>query len=229
MKFWISLLAMMVVTLILTISCGKDQSTTPPPAPTTVTDIDGNIYHFVKIGTQVWMIENLNVTKYRNGNPIPDVLDGTTWNNLTTGAYCDYDNLPYSTAYGKLYNWYAVHDSRNIAPIGWHVPSDAEWTILINFLGGDSIAGGKLKELGITNWQSPNTGATNQSGFTALPGGFRSNGTFIGVSLSGNWGAATESYSYSYAWYRNMNYDEISVYRYEGSKNNGFSVRCLRD
>ena len=226
-KFWIYSMAIIIVTSVFTVGCKKEQNNTY--STNLVTDIDGNAYHFKTIGTQVWMVENLKVTKYRNGDPIPNVLDGTVWGTLSTGAYCDYDNSPNSTVYGKLYNWYAIHDSRNIAPTGWHVPSDDDWTRLINYLGGDSVAGGKLKEIGLTHWQSPNAGATDEKGFTALPGGSRIYGTFIGVNLSGNWGSTTESYSYSFALYRNINYDDINVHRYQGSKNNGLSVRCIRD
>jgi uncharacterized protein (TIGR02145 family) len=146
--------------------------TTTDVETNTVTDIDGNIYHTVTIGTQVWMVENLKTTKYRNGDPIPNVT-GNAWAALTTGAYCWYNNdaATYKATYGALYNWYAVADSRNIAPTGWHVPTDAEWTTLTTFLGGESVAGGKLKETGTNHWTSPNTGATNETGFTALPGG----------------------------------------------------------
>lgn len=140
--------------------------------PPTVTDYDGNVYQTVLIGDQCWMMENLKVTHYRNGDPIPHVTDGVTWGNLTSGAYCNYNNDEGNVAtYGRLYNWYAVDDSRNIAPAGWHVPSDAEWQTLVDYLGGDAVAGGKMKEAGTTHWASPNTGATNESGFTALPGG----------------------------------------------------------
>jgi len=143
----------------------------------TVTDIDGNCYRTVTIGTQVWMAENLKVTHDCNGEAIPNVTDGATWAGLTAGAYCEYNNDVNNVAtYGRLNNWYAVADSRNISPAGWHVASDAEWQTLSIFLGGDAIAGGKMKETGTTHWYSPNTGATNESGFSALPGGYRASG-----------------------------------------------------
>ena len=127
----------------------------------------------VQIGAQIWTLKNLDVTTYRNGDPIPQVTDLTAWGNLTTGAWCYYDNDPNNGAiYGKLYNWYAVNDPRGLAPQGWHVPTETEWTTLINYLGGASVAGGKMKSTGTTYWGSPNTG-TNSSGFSALPGGLR--------------------------------------------------------
>ena len=198
----------------------------------TVTDIDGNIYHTVTIGTQVWMVENLKTTKYRDGTAIPNVTGSTAWAALTTGAQCDYNNTASnSTTYGKLYNWYTVGDSRNIAPTGWHVPTDAEWTTLTDYLGGESVAGGKLKEAGTAHWLSPNTGATNETGFSALPGGYRGNygGTFDNLGSDGSWWSATE-YNTSFAWYRRMYSADSGVYRDNFYyKTNGFSVRCVRD
>ncbi len=197
----------------------------------TVTDIDGNVYQCVKIGDQWWMAENLKVTHYRNGEAIPNVTDGSEWSNLTTGAWCAYnnDNGNVST-YGLLYNWYAVDDSRNIAPESWHVPTDEEWQTLVDYLGGSSVAGGKLKETGTTHWYSPNTGATNESGFTALPGGYRdyNYGTFYNVGGYGYWWSST-GYSSSNVWNRILNYNNSDVYRNSHSKRSGFSVRCVRD
>ncbi|MDO9549310.1 MAG: FISUMP domain-containing protein, partial [Candidatus Marinimicrobia bacterium] len=198
--------------------------------PGTVTDIDGNIYKTIKIGTQIWMAENLKVTHYRNGDAIPNVTDDTQWGDLTTEAYCNYDNdANNATTYGRLYNWYAVSDSRNIAPTGWHVPSDAEWQTLVDYLGGDAVAGGKMKEAGTMHWNSPNTGATNESGFSALPGGYRSIiGQYNYVGYVGFWLSATE-YSSSSAWYRHLSYYYSDVGRYGNYKQDGFSVRCVRD
>jgi len=207
----------------------------------TVTDIDGNVYQTVTIGTQEWMAENLKVTHYRNGDPIPHVTDAATWEGLTSGAYCEYDNDGGNVAtYGRLYNWYAVDDSRNIAPEGWHVPTDEEWKQLEMYLGmsqseADDAGwrgtdeGGKLKESGTTHWASPNTGATNESGFTALPGGYRfGSGYFDGMGyLAGFW-SSTEGSS-SNAWYRGLGYDDAQVYRGYHYEHYGFSVRCVRD
>jgi len=196
------------------------------------TDIDGNAYNSVTIGTQTWMKQNLNVTHYRNGDAIPNVIDNTAWSNITTGAYCNYENdANVAIYYGRLYNWYSVVDSRNLCPTGWHVPSDAEWTILTDYLGGANIAGSKLKETGTLHWNSPNTGATNQSGFTALPGGYRENeGTFYDVKIVGSWWSSTES-SVSNAWFRNMySFDYFpDIDRHDYFKQRGFSVRCLKD
>lgn len=207
-----------------------------------VTDIDGNVYNTVIIGTQEWMAENLKVTHYRNGDAIQNVTDATEWSNLTTGAYCNYDNdANNAITYGSLYNWYAVNDSRNIAPEGWHVPSDAEWKTLEMYLGmsqSDADAegwrgtdeGGKMKETGTTRWNSPNTGATNESGFSALPGGYRRiYGTYLSMSYYAKFWSSTEFYSYG-AWSRHLHYDYSGVYRCDFDYGeNGFSVRCVRD
>jgi uncharacterized protein (TIGR02145 family) len=197
----------------------------------TVTDIDGNVYQTVTIGTQVWMAENLKVTHYRNGDDIPNVTDSTAWDSLITGAYCNYDNdTAYVAVYGRLYNWYAVDDSRTIAPAGWHVPTDAEWDTFIYCLGGEAVAGGKMKEAGTAHWLSPNTGATDESGFSALPGGCRS--LSGGFSSSMGYGAyfwsSTASSSYS-AWSRYLSYYYSEVYRGYFYMQVGFSVRCVSD
>ncbi|MFA4907903.1 MAG: FISUMP domain-containing protein [archaeon] len=196
----------------------------------TVIDIDGNTYQTVKIGNQWWMAENLKVTHYRNGEAIPNVTDNTAWSNLTTGAYCNYENNSTNVdTYGRLYNWYAVDDSRNIAPTGWHVPTDAEWQTLVDYLGGESVAGGKMKETGTTHWRSPNTGATNESGFSALPGGYRHNdGTYNHVGYDGHWWSATEDGSNS-ARHRTLYYNHSDVYCLSYFKRAGFSLRCVRD
>jgi uncharacterized protein (TIGR02145 family) len=198
-----------------------------------VTDIDANVYKTVTIGTQVWMAQNLRTTRYENGDTIPNVTDNTEWSNLDSGAYCWYNNDDsYEQPYGKLYNWYAVNDSRGLCPTGWHVPSgddiSSEWKILIDYLGGLSVAGGPMKEAGIAHWMSPNTGATNSSGFTGLPGGYRIlSGTFNLLGARSYWWSSTESGSY--AWYRNLNYDNDDVSRNIHGKEVGLSVRCVRD
>ncbi len=206
-----------------------------------VTDIDGNVYKTIQIGNQLWMAENLKVTRYRNGDAIANVTGDSEWSNLSTGAYCSYDNDDNNIAtYGLLYNWYAVDDSRNIAPAGLHVPTDAEWKELEMYLGmSQSEAddtdwrgtdeGGKLKKTGTTHWNSPNTGATNESGFTALPGGDRYDyGTFYGMGSSALFWSASESNSEN-AWSRILYYEYSGVYRYYRSKLIGFSVRCIKD
>ncbi|MBA7544886.1 hypothetical protein ES705_37247 [subsurface metagenome] len=161
----------------------------------TVTDYEGNVYQTITIGSQEWMCENLKLTKYADGTAIPLVTNSTEWGNLTTPGYYWYNNdePTYANTYGALYNWYTV-EKGNLCPTGWHVPTDAEWTTLTDYLGGASVAGGKLKETGTAHWSYPNTGATNESGFTALPGGGRSlNGTFGYVGSSGGWWSSTGS------------------------------------
>jgi uncharacterized protein (TIGR02145 family) len=200
-----------------------------------VTDIDGTVYTSIIINGQEWMQQNLAVTKYRNGDPIPTGLSGITWLTTTSGAYAINNNdAANNTTYGKLYNWYAVNDSRGLCPTGWHVPSDAEWTTLETSLGGSSVAGGKMKSTGTINngdglWYSPNEQATNESGFTGLPGGYRaSNGTYNAIGSNGSWWSSTEGDSTS-AWYRVLYYNYSSVDRTNGNKRFGFSVRCVRD
>jgi uncharacterized protein (TIGR02145 family) len=193
----------------------------------------------VTIGTQVWQSTNLDVTTYRDGTPIPQVTDPTAWANLTTGAWCYYNNTTSNgTTYGVLYNWYAVagiHDNdpntpnKILAPEGWHIPTDAEWTTLTTFLGGLTLAGGKMKGTGTSLWQSPNTGATNSSGFTGLPGGYRYyDGTFNLIGLFGIWWSSSED-GPSNAWNRTLNYNDGNAARVRGNKKSCVSVRCLRD
>jgi uncharacterized protein (TIGR02145 family) len=192
-------------------------------------DIDGNAYDTVVIGTQVWMSKNLRVSKYRNGDAIPTNLINTTWQNTTSGAYAIYDNTATNDSiYGKLYNWYAVADPRGLCPVGWHVPSDAEWSTLENFLDGSSVAGGKMKSVSPL-WLSPNSGATNSSGFSGLPGGNRnSSGTYVNVGYLGYWWSSTQ-FSTTSAWLRSLFYNNGDVNRNYYFKRFGFSVRCVRD
>lgn len=184
----------------------------------------------IVIGTQQWQAKNLDVAFYRNGDPIPHVTDPAAWAGLTTGAWCYYNNDPIQgNKYGKIYNWYAVNDPRGLAPQGWHIPSDAEWTTLATTLGGESVAGGKMKEAGTVNWGAPNTGADNSSGFAGLPGGTRyTNGSFDVVGLYGFWWSSTELSTTS-AWIRYVTYGSGSFNRANDGKQDGFSVRCLRD
>jgi uncharacterized protein (TIGR02145 family) len=196
-------------------------------------DVDGNVYTTVTIGTQVWMAENLKVSKYRNGDPIPTNLSDTAWAAAVgagTGAYAIYNNdAANNTTYGKLYNWYAVADSRNLCPVGWHVPTDAEWIGLENYLGGSSVAGGKLKSTSIL-WNAPNTSATNESGFSGLPGGKRSpDGTYINIGDRGYWWSSTEASTPLYYWSRLLSSSHGISNRNGHWSQNGFSVRCLRD
>ena len=190
-----------------------------------VTDFDGNVYHTVTIGTQVWMLENLRVTHYRDGSEIPNITVSVDWVNLASGAYCVYNNDTYNAdVYGLLYNWYAVHDSRNIAPIGWHVPCDAEWTLLTNYLGGTSVAGGKLKQSGTEYWASPNTGATDESGFRALPAGYFW-GDFVEIGASARFWTSFENVALD----RTLYYLYTNVSSVTHVNSDGASVRCIKD
>ena len=180
---------------------------------------------------QSWMTTNLDVDSYRNGDPIPNITDPDAWQLLTTGAYCYYNNdsATYAAVYGKLYNWYAVNDPRGLAPEGWHVPTHFEWTTLTDCLGGESVAGGLMKETGTTHWQSPNTNATNISGFTGLPGGDRqSYGAYDGIGSYCIWWSSVEHLSL-YAWCCSLGSSTSSVYVNYTYRNDGFSVRCIRD
>ncbi len=193
-----------------------------------VTDIDGITYTTIIINGQEWMQQNLAVTKYRNGDPIPTGLSNTTWQNTTSGAYAIYNNdAANNTLYGKLYNWYAVNDSRGLCPTGWHVPSDAEWTTLETNLGGSSVAGGKMKAT--TSWISPNTGATNECGFTGLSSGSRSaNGPFGLIGETATWWSRSNVDGGS-AWFRIIYFNDDVIQRGNVSKRNGCNIRCAKD
>lgn len=200
----------------------------------------------VKIGSQTWMLKNLDVSKYRNGDPIPEVKDSATWDNLITGAWCYYKNDPANgKTYGKLYNWFAVNDSRGLAPKGWHIPSKEEWTTLNKYLwevdeeeGELEVTSGKMKESGNAHWVSPNYGANNSSGFTGLPGGFRNIvGSFYDIGESGGWWSSTEFLpgwkelhpKDAWAWSCSMYYDDSYIHKNDIGKLSGFSVRCIKD
>ncbi len=216
---------------ITTHTCGATNVHNPAKTYGTMTDQQGNIYKTIVIGNQEWMAENLKTTIYRNGNAITNVTANAQWQNLTTGAWSSYNNSSQNDCpYGKLYNWYAVADPRNVCPTGWHVPTDAEWTTLTTFLGGESIAGGKMKSTGTQNWLSPNTGATNESGFSGLPAAFRYlNGTFYNpLGYNGSWWSSTEDVTVG-AWLRQLGYAGGDTSRDGANKRYGFSVRCLRD
>jgi uncharacterized protein (TIGR02145 family) len=199
-----------------------------------IKDIDGNVYKIVTIGSQIWMAENLKTTRYNNGTAIPNVTSDTEWSSLSTGAYCWHDNdfANYGNTYGALYNWYAVNTG-NLCPTGWHVPTYDEWVTLVTFLGGSSIAGAKLKETGTAHWLSPNTGADNSSGFSALPGGVRqyTTGNFIYLTEYGYWWSSTENYATD-AWSFYLN--SVSAYFTwnfikDYGKRDGSSVRCMKN
>jgi uncharacterized protein (TIGR02145 family) len=195
---------------------------------TTVTDIDGNVYPVIQIGNQCWTAENLRTTRLNNGTLIPNVTDNLQWTNLTTPAWCNYDNnSTYDAIYGKLYNWYTVA-AGSVCPAGWHVPTDVEWTQLTDFLGGESVAGGKMKT--VTGWNPPNTDATNETGFSGLPGGYRfyTNGVFGSVGIIGNWWSNTEFLNFD-ALFRALFFDYGNAFVTNANKVNGFSIRCLKN
>jgi len=188
--------SLLSIAFIMLQSCSSSDSNNNTNT-TTVSDIDGNVYQTVTICNKTWTKSNLNVSHYRNGDLIPQVTNTAEWDNLTTGAWCYYRNNNANGAiYGKLYNWYAVNDPRGLAPEGWHIPSQVEWTSIINCLGGGNPggAGGKMKEAGYDHWVFPNAGATNSSGFTALPGDLRTNLGFAnnGDGTSGNWWSSSQ-------------------------------------
>jgi uncharacterized protein (TIGR02145 family) len=196
-----------------------------------VADIDGNVYHIVTIGSQVWMAENLRTTRYNDDTFIPKITVNQPWYMSISGASCWYNNdsSAFEIPYGKLYNWYAVNSGK-LCPTGWHVPSDSEWKTLGDYLGGDLVAGGKLKEAGKMHWSTPNTGASNESGFTALPGGFR---VYNGFGLEGKmtyWWSSTE-YTSTTAWTRSVNYlsGSLSNDMTGAPKSDGNSVRCVKN
>ena len=219
--------AIMGLLLMLVVSCKKDDNNDNPTVAGTVKDIDGNFYHTVTIGKQVWMVENLKTTRYNDSTSIPLVTIG--WSNLITPGYCWYNNdIRNQNIYGALYNWHAVGTGK-LAPIGWHVPTDAEWTNLITFLGGDSIAPGKLKEAGTNHWAVHNKDATNETGFTWLPGGHRSwGGSFAYINSYGDiWSSSTEQDVL--AWGRSLYSNASYIDRGGPYKRTGMSVRCLKN
>jgi uncharacterized protein (TIGR02145 family) len=198
-------------------------------AKSQVSDFDGNCYKTVKIGTQTWMAENLKTTKFNDSTSIPLVSDNDTWIILSTPAYCWYNNdTIYKNLYGALYNGYAVNTDK-LCPLDWHVSTDADWAKLIEILGGENVAGGKLKELGTTYWREPNSGATNESGFTALPGGTRyTNGLFFTIRKIGYWWSFTGLNALN-GWYWSLSSTNRTVNRNYSESTNGFSVRCVKN
>lgn len=214
---------------------GSDMICPDPIYGAPITDIEGNTYETVIIGSQAWMVDNLKTTRYNDGTEIPLVTDNGAWNILTAPAYCWYNNdeASYNSLYGILYNWYVVdiasNGNKNVCPIGWHIPSQEEWTTLTTYLGGEIMAGGKLKEAGTEHWHSPNLWATNETGFTALPGGLRYiNGEFYSLGFSGVWWSNTEG-SLSSAFQLSIQSGSPSTSLRTQSKSYGTSVRCLKD
>ncbi len=227
------LFLILFILIVATSSCEK--SADPDNKSETITDIDGNEYNTVVIGTQTWMKENLKVTKYNNGTTIQLITDDGEWikidHELDKDAYCWYENdrSTYGNTYGALYNWYAV-ELDNICPVGWHLPTDAEWTTLVDYLGGASVAGGKMKEAGTTHWRDPNEGADNTSGFTALPGGGRPHiyGHYEDIGTYGAWWSQPEVGDTSPT-SLGIGFGNESVSRGTTFSTYGHSVRCIKD
>jgi uncharacterized protein (TIGR02145 family) len=225
-RIWISTLTVLGIVIILTNSCKKADDTT-----TGVIDKDGNVYKTVTIGSQVWLTENLKTTKFQNGELIGTTTTSTS--NISSENTPEYQwpsagNESNVSTYGRLYTWYAVNDNRKICPAGWHVPDNIEFSTLMSNLGGDDIAGKKLKETGTTHWANPNTDATNESGFTALPGGYRGyEGTYNFVGYTGYFWSSAEV-DVNNAWYRGLYYNGAYDHNLSNSKKAGFAVRCIK-
>lgn len=199
-----------------------------------LTDIEGGSYKTIPIGSQIWMAENLKTSEFNDGSGIPLVTDPASWSNLVTPAFCWFNNNDsiYKNIYGAYYNWFAVSSGR-LCPTGWHIPSDFDWQVLVDYLGGDQSAGSKLKEAGTNNWVFSNKDATNQSGFTGLPAGLResTDGVFQGQGSFGGWWSATEVSAgpFGATWIRSIHGDTTVVGRSQIFKKDGFTVRCLKN
>ncbi|NTW84153.1 MAG: hypothetical protein HGB36_12465 [Chlorobiaceae bacterium] len=210
-----------VIAMLFSVSCTS--------SPQKMVDVDGNSYRAVREGTMIWTGENLEVSRYRNGDTIPEITDPKVWATLTTGAWCYNQNNPENAeTYGKLYNWYAVHDPRGLAPEGWHVATDAEWSALSELLGGEERAGGGLKAKEL--WKEPNYGADNKSELTVLPAGARrdTDGEFMAPGGYSRLWSSTESEENS-AWCRSLGYFDAALRRGQADKRIGFSIRCVKN
>tara|TARA_Y100001935_G_scaffold240126_1_gene228401 strand:- start:30 stop:773 length:744 start_codon:yes stop_codon:yes gene_type:complete len=247
MKKQNSPLNILMITLVILsmVSCNKDEQPTPnnplngrttavfnpDKSYGSMTDIDGNIYKTIKIGNQTWMAENLRVTKYNNGDAIPNIVDNEKWASLTTGAFCNYNNtsdLDTIATYGRLYNWYAVADTRGIAPEGWRVPTVADWNELIDLLGGDTIASNALKEVGIYHWEDPYE-SSNSSGFTAMPSGWRYlSESFTSIGFYSDYWTVTEA-SLTHAAFLYLYFHSSRVNKGINYKPNGYAVRLIKE
>ena len=239
----ICLLTTLAIVLILINTCKKDDKN-PTNNKTeiifnskknysTITDIESNVYKTITIGTQTWMAENLRTCHFRNGLSIPEETNHIDWTNLSTCAFCNYNNTKNNDTiikFGRLYNWYTVSGTNNIAPDGWHVPSEVEWSTLITYLGGVYIAGINMKEAGITHWLNLNPDTDNSSGLTLLPSGYRDNieGEFVGIGTKGVWWSSTE-FDSSNAWRQHVYNNQSFVFGTVINKSCGFSIRCIKN
>ncbi len=239
----------LLASVILLLSCKKESSNPSSNQSTNttsstakygngVTDLDGYKYKTIIIGNQEWMGENLKVSKYEDGTVIPNVTDNTQWSKLTSGAWCyNNNNITNNLKFGKLYNWYAVspttNGNKNVCPTGWHVPTDNEWSIMTDFLGGEAKAGGKLRDAGESSWNSSSTSNTNPYLFSALPGGAREpDGNFISIGNYGSWWSNTDNtqlYFNITSWTRSMEGSGDDILRLYSVKGTGLSIRCIKD
>jgi len=226
-RFWIYSLFAIAAFLIFTNSCKEDDDNNNPNQSGTVTDIEGNVYNTVTIGKQIWMAENLKTTRFRDGTSIPLVTDNNDWGNLSTPGYCWYDNdINNKNKYGALYNFNTINTGK-IAPIGWHVPTLEEYNTLSDYLGGESLAGDKMKST--SGWNSPNTVPNNNSSFSGFPGGARfGSQMFSGRGAIGCWWTSTQ-YQPTSAYLMILEYNKSESKIGALVKVNGFSVRCIKD
>ena len=218
----LSVLIFLFASISFISSCKKDE--------VNITDVNGNIYHSVTLGSQVWMVENLKATRYNDGTDLDNITNQASWASAYASSYCWYDNdmKTYKEPFGALYNLKAVK-SNKLCPAGWHIPTEAEWTTLTTFLGGEVVAGNELKEAGLTNWLSPNDGATNSSAFTALPGGCRNTeGSFYGQGMYGYWWSYDQDGADN-ANVISLNYNDGIVLVHNANTGFGASVRCLKN
>lgn len=256
-NIWSITLSLCIIGLLLSfVGCSKDEVLPDGDTPGKVYDIDGNEYKTGLIGNQIWMAENLRVTRYLNGDLIPTDLSDNEWSNTFSGAYAIYphgggaseddveginSSAEMVKAYGKLYNWFAVDDSRGLCPAGWHIPSDDEWTVLQDYLGGEDIAAGKMKSTRTFHdhhprWDSPNVDASNESGFSALPGGRYTfdvqimKHRFVYIGRQGGWWSSTKKDEYYVSsWYRSLYSFNNNLSRNGASRGSGYSIRCIKD
>jgi uncharacterized protein (TIGR02145 family) len=218
-------------------SCGAKDVHNPKLSYGTIKDIDGNTYKTIQIGSQTWMAENLKTTRYRNGVSIPNITDNAKWSNDKIGAYCSYNNNSANDCpYGKLYNSYAIENTNELCPTGWHVPSETEWMTLVNFLGGIFVAGSKMKSTSTEYWDSLNEDATNSSGFSGLPGGVRGNfgygEEFKSLGIYGGYRSSTVKNGIDnsrYDWLISLDQEDGVAREFNSTRSSGYSVRCVRD
>lgn len=217
---------------IFIISCSKSDNEQIQEDPITMIDNSGNTYTTIKIGNAVWTQKNLTATKFLNGDIIPQIQDASTWNSTNSPAWCYYNFDPAYSSYGKFYNWFAASDSRDIAPLGWHVASKSEFESLSQILGGDTVAGGKLKSTNLNDWSTPNTGATNQSQFSAIGVGIiNENGLFENSfgKYAGFWTQTSHETNYFLGYSAKLYYDSSVITNGAEDRKKGYAIRCVKN